>query len=499
MDTSNLFQAPNPTPIPEDKIAAVIYVNDASPAARDSNSGSQTAPLRTITAAVALAIANNAAGIGTKVLIGGGTYREQISLPVTKTATAAPIIFEAVTTGKAVISGADVFSSWIPERQPNTYSSVWPYRFGTAAYPKGWEGNVTLDPIVRRREMVFVNDVPYMQVLTLAALVDNSFYVSDDNAVLYVRTPAGLDFKSATVEVSTRPILFHAQGKSNIILRGLTFIRGNSPLPGSAAEIIDSNGVLVEDCQFLWNNWDGLDINTSSNVIVRRTLGNHNGASGMGGFQLKNSLYEDDETSFNNWRGAQGGFYGWAVAGSKFGAIHDAIFRNYRSENNQTRGFWFDYDNSRILVEGAHWTNNFRDGVFIEANQGPVLIRNSTLSNNRNGAGVSGASSSDITLAQNVISANELFQLQITGDFDRQVTNWETNATYTLRAERWTLTCNAIANSDKSQLMVTAPNWPHFLTTLTSRKNIWFTAGNSSPFKIGLLQYSYADWKAASP
>jgi Right handed beta helix region len=498
-DTSNLFPVANPGAIPEDKAATLIYVDGARPNASDGNSGAQTAPLRTVSAAAAQAVVNNAAGIGTKVLIAPGTYREQISLPVTGTATVAPIIFEALSTGQAVISGADIFRDWTPEKQPNTYSSVWPYRWGLAPYPKGWAGNVTLDPIVRRREMVFVNDVPYTQVLTLAALVDNSFYVAEDSATLYVRTPPGVDFKSATVEVSTRPVLFHAQGKTNIVLRGLAFVRGNPPVPGSAVEIIDSSGVLVEDCQFIWNNWDGLDIITSTNVAVRRSVGDHNGASGMGGFQLKNSLYEDNETSFNNWRGAQGGFDGWAVAGSKFGALHDAVFRNYRSEYNQTRGFWLDYDDSRILIDNANWSNNLRDGVFIEANEGPILIRNSTFSKNRNGAGISGASSSDVTLAQNVISGNELSQLQITGDFDRQVTNWETNTTYTLRAERWTLSCNAIANTDKSQLFVDAPNWPHFLTTLKSQKNAWFTAGNSFPFKVGVSQYSYTDWKASLP
>ena len=496
VDTTNLFPAADPTPIPEDRISEIIYVDGANANARDSNAGTEIEPLRTISAAVAVVVANNAAGIGTKVRIAPGIYREPVSLTGSRRSTAAPIVFEAISTGTVVISGADIFHDWVPEKQANTYSSFWPYRWRMAPYPNGWAGNVTLEDIVRRREMVFVNDIPYTQVLTLAGLVDNSFYVSEQDSVLYIRTPAGLDFRSANVEVSTRPVLFHAQGSTNIILRGLTFVRGNPPLPGSAVEIIDSNGVLIEDCQFLWNNWDGLDINTSTNVTVRRSVGDHNGASGMGGFQLKNSLFEDDETSFNNWRGAQGSFYGWAVAGSKFGALHAAVFRNYQSEFNLTRGFWFDYDNSRILVDGARWSNNLRDGLFIEANEGPILIRSSVFSNNHNGAGISGAASSDITLAQNVISGNESSQLQITGDLDRQVTNFETNTTYTLHAERWTLSCNAIASTDKSQFIVDAPNWPGFLTTLNSQKNVWFTAGNSAPFKIGLRQYNYSDWKS---
>ncbi|MGI8744307.1 MAG: right-handed parallel beta-helix repeat-containing protein [Bryobacteraceae bacterium] len=481
----------------EAAVTVVLYVDGANPAASDTGSGTQSQPFRTISAAAAQAVRNNTLNIGTKVLIAPGTYREQISLPVSQGATDAPLVFEAAETGKAVISGADLWREWQPDTAANTYISVWPHKWGLAPYPPGWAGSVALQPITRRREMVFVNDTPYKQVLSKAELTDSSFYVAEDEALLYIRTPPGFDLKPATVEVSTRPILFHAQGKTNLVVRGLTFIRGNRPVPDSSAEIVDSHNILVENCQFLWNNWDGFQIATSTDIMVLRSVADNNGAAGFGAYQLKNVVYSDNETSFNNWRGAQGGFYGWAVAGSKFGNLHSAVVRNHHSERNQARGFWFDYDNTQILVDNVYWSNNYGDGVFIEANQGPILIRNSTISQNVN-AGVSGASSSDVTLAQNIISGNRLSQIQITGDFDRPVTNWETNVTYTLRAERWTLSCNAIASTAKSQALVDVPNWLHFLTTVRSQKDVWFTAGNPAPFKIGGLSFSYGDWQSAT-
>ena len=497
-DTGNLFPFAAPQPVSESGIGATLYVDGANPGAADSNPGTAAQPFRTVSAAASRAVKNNASAIGTKVLIAPAIYREQISMSVSQGVTAAPIVFEATVKGQAVISGADIWREWKPETQANTYSSVWPYTWGLAPYPKGWAGNVVLDPITRRREMVFVDDVAYTQVLSKAALVANSFYVAEDEALLYIRTPAGFDLKPATIEVSVRPILFHAQGKNNLVLRGLSFIRGNRPVPDSSIEILDSQNIQVEDCEFRWNNWDAFQISTSTNVTVLRSVANNNGAAGFGAYQLKNVLYSDNETSYNNWRGAQGGFYGWAVAGSKFGNLHGAVIRNHRSENNQTRGFWLDYDNTRVLVENVNWSNNYGDGVFIEANEGPILIRNSTFSNNKNGAGISGASSSDITLAQNIISGNELSQIQITGDFDRQVTNFETNVTYTLRAERWLLTCNAIANTSKSQALIETPNWAHFLNSFQSQKDVWFSATNPFPFKIGNAQFSYSDWKGVT-
>ena len=497
-DTGNLFPFAAPAPVSENGVSATLYVDGANPGAADSNPGTAIQPFRTVSAAVSSAVKNNASAIGTKILIAPSIYREQISMPVSQGVTAAPIVLEATVKGQAVISGADVWREWKPEAQINTYSSVWPYTWGFAPYPKGWAGNVVLDPITRRREMVFVNDVAYTQVLSKTALVANSFYVAEDEALLYIRTPAGFDLKPATIEVSVRPILFHAQGKTNLVLRGLSFIRGNRPVPDSSIEILDSQNIQVEDCDFRWNNWDAFQISTTTNVTVLRSTANNNGAAGFGAYQLKNVLYSDNETSNNNWRGAQGGFYGWAVAGSKFGNLHGAVIRNHRSQNNQTRGFWLDYDNTRVLVENVNWSNNYGDGVFIEANQGPILLRNSTFSNNKNGAGISGASSSDITIAQNIISGNELSQIQITGDFDRQVTNWETNVTYTLRAERWLLSCNSIANTSKSQALVDTPNWAHFLNSFQSQKDVWFSATNPFPFKIGNAQFSYGDWRGVT-
>ncbi len=492
-DTSNLFTPSAAAPADESAVSAFVYVDEASPSSSDANPGTEAQPLRTLSAAVALALTNNSRGIGTKVLIGAGTYRDQILLPADH-ATTSPLIFEAARPGQTRVSGADVWTGWQPDAGTGSYTHVWPYKWGLVAYPNGWTGNVVLRDIVRRREMVFVDDVPYTQVLAKKDLSAGTFLVPEPEALIYLRAAPGLDLNAATVEVSTRPELLHAGNRTNLVIRGIHFLRGNPTVQSGQANIMNSNQVTVENCQFSWSNWDGLNIVTSTNLTVRGNVMAHNGASGMEGYQLKNSLFENNIMSQNNWRGAQGGFYGWAVAGAKFGALHDAVFRNQRSEWNQARGFWFDSDHVRILIDGADWSNNYRDGVFVEANQGPILIRNSTLLNNRNGAGISVAASSDVTLAHNVIAGNQNSQLQLTGDLTRQVTNWESNSTYTVRGQRWLLTCNTIGNTDQHQLLFDTPNWPSFLTTLQLQKNAWYSGASATPFRIALTQFNYSDW-----
>jgi len=46
----------------------------------DSNNGSKTAPLKTIGASVNMALANNYAGIGSRVIVNAGTYRESVAI-----------------------------------------------------------------------------------------------------------------------------------------------------------------------------------------------------------------------------------------------------------------------------------------------------------------------------------------------------------------------------------------------------------------------------------
>src|SRR5271167_5037096 len=61
----------------------------------DSNPGTQTAPFKTIGAAASAAINNNHSGIGTRVIINPGTYREAIAIGKGSRTTNSPITFQA--------------------------------------------------------------------------------------------------------------------------------------------------------------------------------------------------------------------------------------------------------------------------------------------------------------------------------------------------------------------------------------------------------------------
>ncbi len=485
--------------VDESRVQKVVYVDQQSAKASDMNNGSQDGPLKTIEKAVQLAEAFNASNLGAKILIAPGVYPEVVVFKHTGKETDAPIVLEATEKGKAIMSGSDAWTGWQKQEDGNVYAHPWPHQWGLAAYPAGWEGHVVLQPVVRRCEMIFVDGKVLRQVVSPLELTEGSFYVSEEKATVYISLPAGVTPEKTTIEVATRSGLLKAQGRKNLVLRGLVFTHDNTPLQGEAVSFNHCTNVLVADCRFDWNNWAGLGFGDCRGISVRRSVANHNGAMGMTGGKVQNLLYEDTETSYNNWRGAWGGFTGWAVAGAKQLRIHDGIYRRHKSIGNQTGGFWFDFDCANVVVEDAFWSENQTRGIFIEASQGPVTLRNSVICFNH-GPGVLSTNSKDVTLEGNTLYGNAGAQIQATGQSDRPVVNWETRERMKLNLERWVLRNNVVAGTDSHQALVdlSGAGVERFLNSLKASRNLWYNAKRAAVFRVSGLDLSFERWQVAA-
>src|ERR1700758_2389061 len=77
----------------------------------DSNSGAQASPFKTVQAAVNKANNLNQQGIGVKVMVNAGVYREYVNIANYKS-TSAPLTLQAAVTGSAVIAGSEVLTGW---------------------------------------------------------------------------------------------------------------------------------------------------------------------------------------------------------------------------------------------------------------------------------------------------------------------------------------------------------------------------------------------------
>src|SRR5262249_53898615 len=131
------------------------------------------------------------------------------------------------------------------------------------------------------------------------------------------------------------------ENKNNVVLRGLEVRHANPRFETAGLSVRGCRNVLIENCRTDWNGGVGLSFVGTRNLTIKNCVANHNGGKGMNGV-TGNSLIEDCETSWNNWRGAQSGFLGWASAAIKVARVNNLVFRRHVAVGNETGGIWFD-------------------------------------------------------------------------------------------------------------------------------------------------------------
>ena len=468
---------------------AYIYVDANS--GSDSNPGTMSQPLKTISRGASLAMGNNYNSIGSRVIINPGTYRESVSVDQSGRSTSLPITFEAATSGTVFVSGADVWTGWMPySGNPSIYTQSWPFQWGLCSMPSDAP---PVQDIVLRQEMIIVNGTPLTEVLALTSMQPGTFFPDEANATVYAWPPTGTNMSTATVEVATRPQLLNVQSQSYVVLRGLTFQYANSCGQGGAVGISHASNILIDNDSFLWNNATGLGLFYDENFTVQSSLASHNGKMGMGGNEGKYGLWQSDTSSYNNWRGAQGAFYTWDN-GNKFGLAHNSSFNSLRMLFNQGPGVWFDTDAAGDVLTGLISVGNMISGLFVEKGEGPVTVSNSYLcGNNPQGwagyGGVGLRNSTFVSLTETTLFGNGANQIFIDGVAGGQiVTNWETGQVYNLQTGNLTLSHNLLTGDSTTQVFgdgsLGGEDWDVFASTLSSDHNTWWAGSNTDAFTV---------------
>jgi len=479
-------------------------------AGADTNDGSPATPLKSASAAAALALANKRAGTGTVITLRPGIYREFIDLNgVGVGGSNAPIVIRAEKPGGVTISGSYRWTDWVPDpADSRRYIRAWPYHWQACTFPAGWP---KISPLGLRREMIFVNAQALTPVLSLGDLKAGSFFIDETAARVYLRPPEGISLTTATVEVAIRPSLFRSSSVSNLTLSGLVFEHANSCFnnqPNAGVTISGGHDVTLEDLQIDWNNWIGVNLFSINNAVVRRVEISHNGESGLNAFRLKNADISDVDVSDNNWRGGGlGGFRTWEPAGAKLLRIHGAVLRNIRALRNDGRGLWFDTDNLDVTLQNITVENNSMGGIDIEASKGPFLIKDSFICNNLH-EGLQGNQSDSLRLTHDVIAGNQKAQIWASiSQKPRTDTNWETKASFSTLAQHWVIEQSTIASSGPHQMLYEGflsadPAPGPFLETLTSDRNHWYKPDSSPGFQMDSGYFSrpahavsFSEWR----
>ncbi len=462
---------------------AAFYVGGT--AASDSNPGSESKPLKSIARALVLATDSNIKGIDSTVLVRNGMYRERMDLLPVAGLTDASITIKAVETGRATISGSDLWNSnWQPSVVKDVYVHPWPFTWGLVPYPAGWEGSVVVPDLLRRRELISVNGSLLKQVLTEAELVPGSFFVSESAKTVEVCLLNGVSPSKASFEVGVRSNLLYVDGRHNIRIQGLIFEHDASGLEqGSALSIINSENVVLSECKLYQNGITGLRLFTSQAVQINNTVANQNGFQGVSAWKLANSSFSNSETSNNNWRGSGAGFLEWAAGGAKLMLLRNVKIENHRALNNQTFGLWFDTDCKDVAVENSMFEDNLLDGIFLEANEGPLSLNGNLICRNRNGALF--ATSQNATLVNNIVYDNREAQVMISGQpGGREILDQDTGASIQVLSRNVRVSGNAFARQSGAALVLTTlpeSDWLTFVDSTVFDSNTYSGPKDGAP------------------
>jgi Right handed beta helix region len=468
----------------------------------DGNNGAQSAPLKTIQAAINAANAVNQKGNGVSVEIAAGVYRESVSI-AGGNLTNASLTVESTVPGGAIIAGSDVLTGWTEEGS-SVYSHAWTYNLGSCNIPSGWPTNFA--PIAQRTEMVFVNGVPLTQVMSRSDLQPGTFFVDDAGGTMYVSPSPSTNMATAVVEAAARRQTLSVSGRTNVTLRGLVFRHAANCFNTGSAAVSSSSNVLVDSVQALWNNWGGLALFSTTGATVQNSIASNNGGVGFTGDKNQNLILNSNESDYNNWRGAQAALYDWAMGGTKLFATHTGTVQNHFSYNNQAQGLWFDTDNSNITIDNATLSGNKQAALQIERNEGPITLENSHLCSSGVGANV--LTSENLAVQNNVFYNNsgtgnyeaELFIGGQAGGIN--ITDWQTGQVYDLFTTGMALTGNTFLDAATGQLVfgtyLSGTDWSQFATTLKASNNEWYDPTDASAFKIapGKL-VNLAGWQGA--
>lgn len=340
---------------------------------------------------------------------------------------------------------------------------TWAHDWGLARHHPFWG---ELPPLMRRAEMIFIDDQPLRQELSPVDMEPGSFEVDDE--VVYggynhkkdntwvsgkcseiapcpirILPPPGVDMNKAKVEVAVQPRLLWLTETHDWELRGLTFEHATGaydlaqqggclgeepkdcrlPLTNSAVGFENSLRLALRENRVHWNSPFGLAVlglapNPGNDILLSHNMVVDNGTGGEYFAATRGFLVDGEEFSRNNWRGRRTGVMRHANSGAKYSTLAEGTINGIIAQDNYGHGLWFDYENQALTVESCIVSNNTGTGIYFEANDvepdlawpNPIFDPTTTVRwclVDGNDVGVKGISSRLVTLEENVILGNE--------------------------------------------------------------------------------------------
>jgi hypothetical protein len=342
----------------------VLFV---APGGSDSASGSVSAPLGSLAAAVAKV----GSGQSATVVVRGGTYRQgNVSIPSGR-----KVRIVAYPGEVPVFTGARVLSSWVAEgslsyhpytAQPVTNGSGISFTTGQ---------NLTGDGVGKFPDQAWVGSTQLRQVTSKSAVTAGRFWVDAANSRIYL---AGTDAGTGAVEASDRDVFISISGA------------------GSSLE-----GVRITRYSPSANDYGAIGVNPGAHGTVMRhveiTEAAFQAVQYAGSSPIQGALMENVTVARSNWMGVSSTLvdnltmrsvlltemnqFGEFTHSPQSGALKTSRNRAVKVldsvvTNNNSHGLWFDQSNVDVDVVGNTVTGNLGSAVFFEISDDLLMVDN---------------------------------------------------------------------------------------------------------------------------
>ncbi len=376
----------------------------------DANAGTQAAPLKTITKAIAK-VPN-----GGTIVVRAGTYRDWYNNLSTTALTYAiankTMTIQAYPHEQVWFDGTDVQdpASWTSDGAGHWYKA-WNtpsfcqngyYNFPYNAQPTTNTGPCThydmygdpSNPAAGDPQMAFIDGAYVHEVTSLSAATSGNFFYDWANKRIYIATnPSG-----HTVELASRPVFLVMGGTAtvNVKILGLGFKRyatneiGNQT---SGAVTLYGSNLVVENNVFKQMAGQALILGSKGSIANKNVLVN-NGYNGMGSngsfrsgptvidnLQITNNYVGHNNTEkFGTNCSASCG-----QGGIKLGHMNGFTAKFNIFDSNYGHGFWCDLACSHGIMVDNYSHDNNRSGIIYEASDTGIIASNLLVNNGFDG------------------------------------------------------------------------------------------------------------------
>lgn len=359
-----------------------------SPNGDDDAAGTQSAPLRTLAAAV------REVKSGGTIVMRGGIYREEVG-GVNKKVTIQPYPRETVE-----IKGSDVITNWTADGD-DWRATGWASRLCQTCYDE--RAIDPAHPLAGKPDQVFRDGEPLVQVGSRSEVRPGTFFIDPSTKALYVGdNPSG-----AVIEASVRwrAMLLNPAAAGSVI-RGLTFseFAPHWNEDQLAALVVNAPDAVIENNVFTRSAGRSLGVfNTGVTVLNNQVV--DNGGTGAIFNRAHDVVVQGNTFSRNNTANFSIANCGavCTIAGLKMAHTRNALVTgNVFADNNGT-GFWCDLGCTEGVITGNTVTGNANNGIYWEVSSGAVISDND-ISGNVRGIKVSG--SDRVTITENRFGPN---------------------------------------------------------------------------------------------